>query len=168
MPNVFLVSDTHFGHAGVCRFLRDDGSKLRPWDHPDQMDAELITRWNAVVKPTDKVYHLGDVVINRRALSTLHALNGKKVLIKGNHDIFKLKDYLPHFYDIRAYKVLDKFIMSHIPIHEQNLGRFKGNVHGHMHERTIDDPRYRSVCVEQIDYTPIEFSVVQQYFQQLE
>lgn len=34
MPSVWLVSDTHFGHAGVCRFLREDGTKLRPWDDP--------------------------------------------------------------------------------------------------------------------------------------
>ena len=39
MPSVFLVSDTHFGHSGVCRFMRNDGvSKLRPFDNPDEMD----------------------------------------------------------------------------------------------------------------------------------
>ena len=38
MPAVFLVSDTHFGHTGVCRFLCNDGSKLRPWDSPEEMD----------------------------------------------------------------------------------------------------------------------------------
>jgi len=46
MPAVFLVSDTHFGHAGVCRFLRDDGTKLRPWDNPEEMDEEMVKRWN--------------------------------------------------------------------------------------------------------------------------
>ena len=35
MPSVFLVSDTHFGHLGMCRFTRADGvTKLRPWDDP--------------------------------------------------------------------------------------------------------------------------------------
>jgi len=46
MPAVFLTSDTHFGHAGVCRFLREDGTKLRPWDNPDEMDEEMVKRWN--------------------------------------------------------------------------------------------------------------------------
>jgi calcineurin-like phosphoesterase family protein len=41
MPATFLVSDTHFGHTGVCRFTREDGvTKLRPWDDPDEMDEE--------------------------------------------------------------------------------------------------------------------------------
>jgi len=46
MPANFLVSDTHFGHAGVCRFLRDDGTKLRPWDNPEELDEEMVKRWN--------------------------------------------------------------------------------------------------------------------------
>ncbi len=62
MPAVFLVSDTHFGHAGVCRFLREDGSKLRPWDDPSEMDEAMIKRWNERVRPNDKVYHLGEMV----------------------------------------------------------------------------------------------------------
>ena len=58
MPSVFLVSDTHFGHAGVCRFTGKDGvTKLRPWTDPDEMDEEMVKRWNERVKPTDKVYH---------------------------------------------------------------------------------------------------------------
>jgi len=36
MSNTFIISDTHFGHAGVCRFLCEDGSKLRPWDDPEK------------------------------------------------------------------------------------------------------------------------------------
>jgi len=71
MPAVFLTSDTHFGHAGVCRFTEADGvTKIRPWTDPDEMDKEMIKRWNDTVRPNDKVYHLGDVVINRKSLST--------------------------------------------------------------------------------------------------
>jgi len=62
MPSVFLVSDTHFGHAGVCRFTRNDGvTKLRPWDNAEEMDEAMVAAWNERVKPNDKVYHLGDV-----------------------------------------------------------------------------------------------------------
>ena len=104
MPATFLVSDTHFGHTGVCRFTREDGvTKLRPWDDPDEMDEEMIRRWNDRVRPNDKVYHLGDVVINRRALKTLARLNGDKVLIRGNHDIFRDSEYREYFRELRAY-----------------------------------------------------------------
>jgi calcineurin-like phosphoesterase family protein len=166
MPSVFLVSDTHFGHAGVCRFLRDDGvTKLRPWDNPEEMDEEMVKRWNETVKPTDKVYHLGDVVINRKALSIMHRLNGDKVLIRGNHDIFRDEEYRQHFRELRAYHVMNGMILSHIPIHSESLGRFGTNIHGHTHSNRVMngkviDVRYHCVCVEQTDFRPILFEDV--------
>ena len=170
MPAVFLTSDTHFGHAGVCKFLRDDGvTKLRPWDNPEDMDEEMVKRWNETVRPNDKVYHLGDVVINRKALSIMHRLNGDKVLIRGNHDIFRDDEYRIHFRELRAYHVMNGMILSHIPIHSDSLGRFGTNIHGHLHANRVKaevwgeyeiDTRYHCVCVEQTDFAPILFEDV--------
>lgn len=174
MPATFLVSDTHFGHAGVCRFTEADGvTKIRPWTDPAEMDEEMIRRWNDRVRPSDKVYHLGDVVINRKALSTLARLNGDKVLIRGNHDIFRDEEYRVYFRELRAYHVLNGMILSHIPVHEASLGRFGVNIHGHLHTNRVkrargvdartgatlysdvNDVRYHCVCVEQTDFAPI-------------
>jgi len=176
MPSVFLVSDTHFGHTGVCRFTRNDGvTKLRPWDSAEEMDEAMVKAWNERVKPTDKVYHLGDVVINRKALKIMHRLNGDKVLIRGNHDIFRDDEYRMYFRELRAYHVMNGLILSHIPVHEASLGRFGCNIHGHLHAnrvmkaRGVDaqtgeilysdeiDPRYWCACVEQTDFAPILF-----------
>jgi calcineurin-like phosphoesterase family protein len=185
MPSVFLVSDTHFGHAGVCRFMRNDGvTKLRPWDNAEEMDEEMVRRWNDRVRPTDKVYHLGDVVMNRKALPIMARLNGDKVLIRGNHDIFRDDDYRQYFRELRAYHVMNGMILSHIPIHEASLGRFGVNIHGHLHyqrvmqARGVDaktgetlygtevDTRYHCVCVEQTDYAPILFEDVMRRIQE--
>ena len=174
MPAVFLVSDTHFGHAGVCRFTEADGvTKIRPWTDPAEMDEAMVKMWNETVRPNDKVYHLGDVVINRRALPTLARLNGDKVLIRGNHDIFRDDEYRTYFRELRAYHVLNGMILSHIPLHEASLGRFGVNVHGHLHTNRVkkargvdartgevlysdeNDVRYHCVCVEQTDFRPI-------------
>ena len=172
MPSVFLVSDTHFGHTGVCRFTRNDGvTKLRPWDDADEMDEEMVRRWNDRVRPNDKVYHLGDVVINRKALKIMSRLNGDKVLIRGNHDIFRDDEYRLYFRELRAYHVMNGMILSHIPIHADSLGRFGTNIHGHLHANRVMktdlfsdqvsvDTRYHCVCVEQTDYTPILFEDV--------
>jgi calcineurin-like phosphoesterase family protein len=179
MPAVFLTSDTHFGHAGVCRFTEADGvTKIRPWTDPDEMDEEMIKRWNATVRPNDKVYHLGDVVINRKSLKTLSRLNGDKVLIRGNHDIFRDDEYRVYFRELRAYHVMNGMILSHIPLHEASLGRFGVNIHGHLHSNRVkkargidvktgatlysdeNDVRYHCVCVEQTDFTPILFEDV--------
>lgn len=162
----FLVADTHFGHKGVCIFASCDGvSKLRPWDDPAKMDEDMIEKWNNVVGPKDKVYHLGDVVINRKAIPTLARLNGDKVLIKGNHDIFKLSDYTPYFRDIRGYHVMNNYILSHVPVHPDSKGRFNGNIHGHLHDRRVMkddkvDPWYHCVSVEHTDFMPISFDDV--------
>jgi calcineurin-like phosphoesterase family protein len=175
MPATFLVSDTHFGHAGVCKFTHPDDPevKLRPWTDPAEMDEEMIRRWNDRVRPNDKVYHLGDVVINRKALKTLARLNGDKVLIRGNHDIFPDVEYRQYFRELRAYHVMNGMILSHIPLHSDSLGRFGTNIHGHTHAnrvkkaRGVDaktgtvlysndiDVRYHCVCVEQTDFAPI-------------
>ena len=173
MPAVFLVSDTHFGHAGVCRFTRNDGvTKLRPWTDPDEMDEFMVSAWNERVGPNDKVYHLGDVVINRKALGIMRRLNGDKVLIRGNHDIFRDVEYREHFRELRAYHVMNGMILSHIPIHSESLGRFGVNIHGHLHANRvmlpgfngkitdIVDTRYHCVCVEHTDFAPILFEDV--------
>ena len=180
MPSVFLVSDTHFGHAGVCRFTRTDGvTKLRPWDNAEEMDEAMVAAWNDRVRPTDKIYHLGDVVINRRSLSIMSRLNGDKVLIRGNHDIFKDDDYRQYFRELRAYHVMNGLILSHIPVHSESLGRFGCNIHGHLHANRVMkprgvnvktgevlygdeiDPRYYNVSVEQLpNFAPILFEDV--------
>ena len=171
---IFFTSDTHFFHGNIIRYCN------RPFDSIDAMNEGMIQRWNNRVGPEDTVYHLGDVVINRRALKTLARLNGDKVLIKGNHDIFRLEEYTPHFRDIRGYHVMNGMILSHIPLHPESLGRFGVNIHGHLHAnrvmryKTIKggvmpnipleleiDVRYHCVCVEQTpDFAPILFEDV--------
>ena len=184
MSNRFLISDTHFGHTNTwAKFTVEDGSPLRPFTSTEEMDETMVDNWNRVVRPKDTVYHLGDVVIARRNLETVKRLNGRKILIRGNHDIFRDKDYYEAgFEQIHGVRVfVDQFILSHIPLHPDCVGeRFKRNVHGHLHGNRImrpvseairmelphgpltePDPRYLSVCVEQINYTPISFDEVQ-------
>ena len=178
MPSVFLTSDTHFGHINICNFTNYDGSPVRPWDNVQEMDEEMVKRWNNTVGPKDKVYHLGDVVINRRCLAIMDRLNGDKVLIRGNHDIFRLSDYTPYFRDVRGCHVMNGMILTHIPISKDSLARFGCNIHGHTHGNRVRklrgvnvktgemlysdeiDPDYFCVCVEQTDFTPILFEEV--------
>lgn len=78
----FFTSDTHFGHANIMRYCPD-----RPGRDVDEMDAELIRRWNMVVDHGDLVFHLGDFCWNTRDPDDiLGQLKGVKVLIHGNHD----------------------------------------------------------------------------------
>ena len=176
--NIFFISDTHFGHEKTCTtFKRNDGTPLRPFVNAQEMDEELIRRWNEVVKEQDKVYHLGDVVINEKFLPLIGRCNGSKRLIRGNHDIFKTKKYMQYFKEVYGVRVLEDMILSHIPLHSDSITeRFNINVHGHYHANIVQrkvfvrhpskllieeiqpDPLYYNVSVEQIDYRPIELS----------
>lgn len=188
MKNIFLISDTHFGHTNSWeKFKLADGcTPLRPFTSTEEMDEAMIERWNSVVKPDDTVYHLGDVVINKKSLHLVKRLNGHKRLVRGNHDIFDDKFYrevgFEKIYGVRVF--VDKFILSHIPLHPDCItDRFRCNVHGHLHANRITrevtihsnpgagamgydiineiDPRYYCVCVEQTNFTPLHFDEVE-------
>lgn len=110
----------------------------------------------------NKVYILGDAVINRRAIPTLGKLNGRKILGGGNHDTFRLEEYIPYFEDIKGCVSLKDYILTHIPVHPSQKNRFKGNIHGHLHSENIkivsnNDDWYKCVSVEQINYIPVNF-----------
>ena len=105
---------------------------------------------------------------NRQQLTVLPRLNGKKRLILGNHDYSDrqmMRFYLEHFQKVMSWRHFTEpdcaLICTHYPLHESSfLGRYKGsciNVHGHIHTRRINDPRYINICVEQIDYTPVSY-----------
>lgn len=170
MRKEFVISDTHHGHKGSCKFLNNRQEPLRPWDDPDEMDRDMIEFWNDTVSDEDVIWHLGDVVINRRYLSLiLPQLRGRKRLIGGNHDIFKLSDYLPHFEDIKGVAMLRQhgaerpdIVLSHIPLHIDTVSRFGTNVHGHYHANVINDPAYLCVSVEQTNYRPISIDEVRE------
>ncbi len=152
----YFISDTHFGHSNILKFT--DGCKpLRPFASAEEMDEVLVKNWNAVVRPKDIVYHLGDVVINRRCLPTVGRLNGIKHLVMGNHDTFRATEYLEYFKELHAVKVFEKhrFVCTHVPLHQSSLERWGVNVHGHLHANSMGLTSYVCVSVEQIDYTPI-------------
>jgi calcineurin-like phosphoesterase family protein len=173
MKNIFLIADLHFGDEDMCTLVKDDGHPIRPFKSVEEHDAALIENWNKVVThPSDKVYVLGDVAQKRKDIENFGKLNGKKILIKGNHDIYEMKEYAKYFKDIRATHRLDNgILMSHIPVHSSTFGKaHKINVHGHIHDKRVmdyfrvtpeKDPRYFCVSCEHINYTPMELGAVE-------
>jgi calcineurin-like phosphoesterase family protein len=132
------------------------------------MNAYMICAHNLVVGKEDRVYHLGDFCFSNRHLEILSNLNGKHVLIKGNHDKLKMSQYSQYFDDVRGTHQLDGFILSHIPLHPASLTRWPVNIHGHLHSYNVTkedgsiDNRYFSVCVEQphMNYAPISLEQI--------
>jgi len=141
----------------MLKFSDKHGNPLRKFSSIEEHDEHIVAKWNNTVRPDDKVYHLGDVAMHARFLPILDRLNGTKVLIKGNHDNGKLSQYMQYFKDVRATHVMDRVVLSHVPLHPYVFERWKANIHGHTHDRNMDDPRYYNVSCEVIDYQPIPF-----------
>lgn len=141
MSKIFFTSDLHFGHENVLRFDN------RPFATVEEMDSELIRRWNAKVGRGDLVYVLGDMIWKSRnddAPALIRSLNGQIILIKGNHDRFlhnaRAKDALAGIkdYDDIAVTLEDgttrRCILSHYFIPMYNGHRYQAiHLHGHSH-----------------------------------
>lgn len=160
-----MISDTHFDHKKIIEFVDEvTGKRIREFDTIEQMNKHIIDLWNATVTDEDIVYHLGDLIFGER-YEILRELKGKKTLILGNHDNAHLTTYYPYFEKISAGDVVGKYILTHVPVHPNQLAphtRFTINVHGHMHKKSVLlegstelDFRYRCVSVEQTGYKPI-------------
>lgn len=78
----YWTSDTHLGHRRIIELCD------RPFADVEEMNREIIDRWNFIVQPDDEVWHLGDVALGTIAetLPLIGKLNGRKKLIVGNHD----------------------------------------------------------------------------------
>lgn len=151
---VFVISDTHFGHKNIIQFCN------RPFATIDEMDNTLIKNWNETVSNKDVVIHLGDVGLgSREKIAAIVAqLNGKKILVKGNHDNWSDDTYRAMgFATVSKFPILyDGFYLcSHTPlVLSQTTPYF--NCYGHVHndERYIDNATSKCFCVERIGYRP--------------
>lgn len=151
MNKTFGIGDTHIGHANILKFEPIH----RPFKTIEEHDEEIIKRWNATVSPKDTVWHLGDVLFGRGNFHKLERLNGIKNLILGNHDSYGLDLYLKYFNKVVPYHSINGVLLSHMPVHPCQLDRYRGNIHGHMHSKKVDDPRYANLSVEHINLTPV-------------
>lgn len=151
MSDIYVISDTHFGHANIIRY------SSRPFASVEEMDEVMIARWNARVRPQDIIYHLGDVAIGQDALNrVMPRLAGHKRLVLGNHDNHApMRDYIRYFEKILAWRLFKPLILTHVPIHQGSFGKATVNLHGHVHTNPAPAGPYINGCVEVTDYRPV-------------
>ena len=147
---VYFTADMHFGHRGIITMQN------RPFESVEEMDRVLLRNYNAVVHKDDTVYILGDICHHMKmeqADELIKKLNGKKYLIKGNHD----KNYDPRlFADIQDFMTASVnrqyFALMHYPMlswPKKNSGSIQ--LHGHIHARMDYNEKNRTEGVKRYD-----------------
>ena len=172
----WFISDTHFFHANILKFLDDQGHKFRGniWSNVEDMNESMVKNWNSVVGENDYVYHLGDVTFRYDGAfnNLMSRLKGKKRLIIGNHDKVWNPALSKHFEKADIWKGFsDKeagiaFTASHFPLPQYGLRNGKHNAHGHIHQNKSREPHQYNLSVEAIDFTPVHVDQVVEYFKQ--
>lgn len=172
--DIWVISDTHYNQPDILTFYDFKGRRVRDFANVKEMNERIIEGWNSVVKPGDIVYHLGDVFYDKKDEHRVvfekdwRLFNGHKRLIVGNHDDVRYlsgKDSEGRWFfeKVMMWRKYPEFgvILSHVPLHDSGLyssvdfSKQLLNVHGHIHSMESPEGPYRNVCVEVVNYTPV-------------
>ena len=150
--STYFCACLHLGHRNI--------SKFRGCVTSTQNNTDIILdSWRKTIGKRDLVFVLGDVAFDLESLNLLKDLRGRKILVKGNHDdqtsTLEQMEVFEEIHGIIKYK---NFWLSHCPIHPDEIRGQCGNVHGHVHSKSImkktwygkkiSDKRYLNSCVD--------------------
>lgn len=140
---IYVCSDTHFNHANILKYEPTS----RPFETIEEMNNTIIKNWNSVVTKEDTVYVCGDMFMGPldKINEILDQLNGKIILVRGNHDTKNRLEYFKEYgievkdIDYISYKGRF-FILCHFPIASEefiNMVRKDNSevvvLYGHVH-----------------------------------
>jgi calcineurin-like phosphoesterase family protein len=166
----YFISDAHFYHKGSLRW---PNGKARPFSSIKEMNDTIINNWNSVVTSDDTVYFIGDFAYKcsiNEVKSIFDKLNGKIILIKGNHDgiVLKANQKFHRFesvHDILNIKIDNhELVLCHYPMESwQGKGRNSIHIHGHTHgsiNHLNTNIKRLDVSVENCNYTPVSLNKI--------
>lgn len=173
MNNVWLTSDQHFGHANIIKYSD------RPFYNVHEMNRTMTERWNEKIAPNDTVIHVGDLIFGKpRDLQKYNSrLNGKKILIRGNHDRGPATFMNAGFLAVHDKLTIDiggrPVMICHYPFFNDKEPKLKfaerrpeynGNwlIHGHVHTawKIMRERKMINVSVEAWDYYPVSLETI--------
>lgn len=136
---IYFISDTHFNHANIIKYCN------RPFKYVEEMNETLIDNWNNTIKESDTIYHLGDLALGKsnEIKGLVNRLIGKKYLIRGNHDRWSVSFYEELGFEVLKFAPIKldeyKLILSHVPIPDKIIPKGYINLHGHIHDKKLED-----------------------------
>ena len=175
--SVYFLGCPHFGHEWMA--------KHRGFSCAQEQDELLISNWNKTIHKKDLVWILGDITME----TTLHyyqldRLNGRKKVVLGNHDLPEhTRELLKYVETVAGVVDYKGYVLSHVPIHPNEISFCRGNVHAHIHENKLEEcivsdrygdtdlkintlNKYFNVDAQAIYYTPISMDEITRRLQQ--
>ena len=170
----YFISDCHFGHKNVIKYCN------RPYSSVEEMDEDMISKWNNKVNRNDLVYIVGDLFYFQidNVVQILNRLKGKKILVRGNHDDFFLKriDTNKYFQEISLYMEISlrgkKLTLCHYPMYSWKNSRKKDSflIFGHVHNNQdmfwfdyyCQNDRTLNAGVDINNFEPVNFDELKQ------
>lgn len=161
----YYISDHHFHHAGIIEY------EDRPFSDVIEMDVFMLNAWNTRVSSKDTVVYGGDLALGsirrykERLTPLVKSLNGKKILVKGNHERSRKTSFAIGFDEVHSYYFESGILVVHNLM--LNWGRLLSQIsaadyilYGHVHDLILEDPRvagqekFINISVEHLDYIP--------------
>ena len=127
MCQVRFIGCLHLGHKAIAQY--------RGFNDEFYHDEHLIDYWNRTVNKKDLTYILGDLTMeNDKHYYQLDRMNGRKIVVLGNHDMPKhIRSLLNHVESVAGMVDYKGYALTHAPIHVSEIGSYKGNIHAHIH-----------------------------------
>ena len=111
---IYFTSDLHLGHPAIIHM------RNRPFTDVEDMNQKLINNYNSLVKKNDTVYILGDICHRLKveeANELISKLNGKKILVSGNHDKKYSRSLFSEICDFKTVSLHGQyFVLMHYPL----------------------------------------------------
>ena len=163
MSRLLLAADLHLGHKNIAKFRTQFSSA-------EEHHEIVLDNIKSDVNKADSLWLLGDIAFTKDWLLRLNEIKcRRKVLIMGNHDLecgVKFTDLVGVYDDVQAFVSHRNYWFSHAPIHESEMRSKLGNIHGHIHSLTIDNPYYQCVSLEHTGYRAISFEKIVERFKE--
>jgi calcineurin-like phosphoesterase family protein len=155
---IYFTSDLHLYHKNILEFCKDS----RPFNDLDAMHESLRNHWNGLVNSDDTVYILGDVSFGdiQQTIKYLDSLNGKKILIYGNHDHkirrndHNIQDCFDGCFDMLEITIDKKlYVLNHYPMVVWNRSHYGSyHLYGHCHGQYEHDGKALDVGLDANDF----------------
>jgi len=151
----WFIADEHFGHFNIITYTH------RPFTTVEEMDEEIIKRFNSVVRAEDTTIHAGDFTLANKEIAYKYEqqLNGSHIFLRGSHDRWMKGTNHHEILDITIEK--QPIVICHYAMRVWHRSHYNSwNIHGHSHGKLPPIGKQIDVGVDTNSFYPYSFEMI--------